>query len=333
MPNHLIWGILSTARINRRLIPPLAEAKRSTLKAVAGRNPAAAQEFADTWHIPRAYPDYQALLADPDIDAVYIPLPNSLHREWVIKAARAGKHILCEKPLALTVAQVDEMVRAVDENGVVLLEAFMYRMHPQLAALKQHLAAGLIGQVRMVKAGFSFTLNDDSNIRLQKSLGGGSLWDVGCYPVSFAQAIAAADPVEVFGRQRLNRHGVEVGFAGQMRYANGVIAQIDSGFDMPFRAGAEVIGSTGVLRLPHPWIPDVEGRGSGIIHIAADDTETVMPTPPQDPYLCEVEALEAAALDGLPAPYTLQESRGNIAAINALYRSAESGRVVLLNQS
>ncbi len=332
MPKQLTWGILSTARITRRLIPPLAEAKRSTLKAVAGRNSDSARKFAEKWRIPRAYTGYEALLADPDIDAVYIPLPNSLHRDWVIKAARAGKHILCEKPLALTVTEVDEMTQAAQANGVVLLEAFMYRMHPQLVALRQHVAAGLIGAVQMVKAGFSFTLTDDSNIRLQKSLGGGSLWDVGCYPVSFAQAIAGADPVEVFGRQRLNQNGVETGFAGQMRYAGGIIAQIDSGFDMPFRAEAEIIGATGVLRLPNPWIPDVENRGSGIIHLAADDTETVIPTPSKDPYLCEIEALEAAALDGRPAPYTLPETRGNIATINALYRSANSGRVVLLNQ-
>lgn len=328
MPKNLTWGILSTARINRRLIPPLGQAKRSTLKAVASRNLDSAQEFAQTWGVPQAVGSYEALLADPDIDAVYIPLPNSLHREWVIKAARAGKHILCEKPLAMTVADVDAMAQAAQENGVVLLEAFMYRMHPQLAALKQHIADGLIGEVRMVKASFSFTLTDERNIRLRKSLGGGSLWDVGCYPISFAQAIAGSDPVEVAGWARVNQNGVETGFAGQMRYPNGIIAHIDSGFDMPFRKGAEVIGSTGVLRLPNPWIPDVANRGSGIIHTAADDTETRIATPEKDPYLCEVEALEAAALDGAVPPYTLTESRGNVATINALYQSAASGTIV-----
>ncbi len=324
----LNWGILSTARINRRFIPPLAQATRSTLRAVASRNLDSARAFAREWHIPQTFGSYEALLADPVINAVYIPLPNSLHHKWVIKAAQAGKHILCEKPLALTPFDVDEMAHAARKNNVVLLEAFMYRMHPQLAKLKDLLASGIIGKIKLLKASFSFPLQDEANIRLQKTMGGGSLWDVGCYPVSFAQAIANANPVEVFGWQRLNHRGVEVGFTGQLRYKSGIVAQIDSGFDLPFRIGAEVIGETGVLRVPVPWLPDVGNRGSGIIHIAADDTETHISTTAKDPYLCEIEALERAALDGAPLPYTLVESRQNVATIVALYESAATGKVV-----
>ncbi|OQY31013.1 MAG: hypothetical protein B6243_09225 [Anaerolineaceae bacterium 4572_5.2] len=323
MTTTLNWGILSSARINRRLIPAVKAATRSTMLAVASRNQDKAQEYAAQWDIPRAYGSYEALLAAPDINAVYIPLPNTLHKEWVIKAAQAGKHILCEKPLAMTVAEVDEMAAAAQENGVTLLEAFMYRMHPQLANLKALIAEGLIGRVKLVSAKFSFTLRDENNIRLQKEMGGGALWDVGCYPVSFAQAIAEEDPQSVFGWQRVNASGADTLFAGQMQYRNGITAQIDAGFEIPFRAGAEVVGDKGVLSVPVPWIPDTEGNKSGLIHIAPDDTETRIPTEIKDPYLCEVEALENAVLDGAPLLYTLAHSRGNVATINALYRSAD----------
>ncbi len=330
MTPTLNWGILSTARINRRLIPAVKAATRSTMLAVASRNTDRAQEYAAQWDIPRACGSYEELLAAPDINAVYIPLPNALHKKWVIKAAQAGKHILCEKPLAMTVAEVDQMTVAAQKNNVVLLEAFMYRMHPQLATLKELIAQGLIGKVKLIRAKFSFTLRDENNIRLRKELGGGALWDVGCYPVSFAQAITEEDPQIVFGWQRVNASGADILFAGQMQYRNGIVAQIDAGFELPFRTGAEVVGDAGVLTLPNPWIPNVDGKSSGIIHIAPDDTETAIPTPVKDPYLCEVEALENAVLDGAPLRYTLAHSRGNVATINALYRSAEAEKVVQL---
>ncbi len=331
MTTTLNWGILSTARINRRLIPAVKVATRSTMLAVASRNLKTAQEFAAQWDIPRTYGSYEELLASPDINAVYIPLPNSMHKEWVIKAAQAGKHILCEKPLAMTVADVDEMATAAQDNNVILLEAFMYRMHPQLAKLKTLIAEGLIGSVKLVKAKFSFALRNENNIRLQKEMGGGSLWDVGCYPISFVQAIAEDDPATVFGWQRVNAGGADILFAGQLMFANGITAQIDAGFEVPFRAGAEVVGDKGVFYVPNPWIPDMDGKGSGLIHIAPDDAETPIPTEVKDPYLCEVEALEKAALDGAPILYTLAHSRGNVATINALYQSAERGEVVQLS--
>lgn len=330
MIDKLNWGILSTARITRRVIPPIHQAERSQAIAVASRNQASAQAFAQKWDIPHAFGSYDELLESPDIDAVYIPLPNSLHCEWVIKAAQARKHILCEKPLALTVDDVDRMREAAETNNVVLLEAFMYRMHPQLATLKSLINNGLIGEVQLVRAKFSFTLTDPTNIRLQKALGGGSLWDVGCYPVSFAQAIADSDPEEAFGWQKRNEQGAETMFVGQLNYANGLIAQFDSSFALPFRSGAEVIGETGTIYVPVPWIPDVDGKHGGLIHIAADDTETRIETEEKDPYLCEVEAVEKAALDGIAPLYTLKHSRGNVATINALYQSAELGLPVKL---
>ncbi len=178
----LRWGLLGTARINRMVIPPLRASAGNRLLAVASRDLARATGYAKEWGIERAHGAYEALLADPEIDAVYIPLPNHLHAEWTIRAARAGKHVLCEKPLALTVAEVDAMGAAARESGVVLAEAFMYRHHPQTLKVKELVDAGAIGPVRFVRGTFSFPLTRPDDVRLRPEWGGGCLWDVGCYP-------------------------------------------------------------------------------------------------------------------------------------------------------
>lgn len=329
MTNTLNWGIISTAHINRRLIPPIKKSARSTLVGVASRGPAKAQAYAAEWDIPRAFGSYQELLDSPDINAVYIPLPNNMHHEWTIKAAQAGKHILCEKPLALSVAEVDDMAQAAQDNNVVLLEAFQYRMHPQIAALQKTLGEGLIGEVKHITTRFSFVLQDETNIRLIKELGGGSLWDLGCYNVSFCQAVAQSDPVEVYAWQKTTAAGVEISLSGQLRYENGIVAHVHCGFDRSFRMSATIEGTSGDIDLLSPFLPDVDVNPSGFSHVV-DRVETRIDTPVKDPYLCEVEALEAAALDGVPAPYTLAHSRGNIATIVALYQSAEQGKPVAI---
>lgn len=263
----------------------------------------------------------------------YIPLPNSLHCEWTVKAAQAGKHILCEKPIALTVTEVDEMTQAATDNNVALLEASAYQMHPQLAKLKEVIKEGLIGPLKLIRATFSFTLRDLTNIRMNKTLGGGSLWDVGGYPVSLAQTIVEANPIEVFAWQTLNSSGVDVALVGQLKFANWVIAQIDCGYNTPYRIGAEIVGSKGSIQLVNPWQPDVDGRPSGLIHITPDNNKTDIPTDVIDPYLCQIQAMEQAVLDGQPTPYTLSQSRNNIATINALYQSAKTGKIVSLKTS
>lgn len=329
MPNVLRWGILSTARINRRVIPPIQRAERSQVIAVASRSLDKANELAQKWDIPLTFGSYEAMLASPKIDVVYIPLPNGMHYEWAVKASQAGKHILCEKPLALTVAEVDEMTRAAQENGVVLLEAVMYQTHPQLAKLKSVIQEGLIGNVKLIQANFSFTLPDrPENFRLNKALGGGSLWDVGCYPVTFTNAIVGGPPGEVSAYQQTDANGVDVIFAAQMKYSNGIIAQFTCGFQTAYRVGAEVIGDKGTIRIPQPWQPDTDNKTSGLIHIAPDDTQTIIPTEVIDPYFCQIQAMERAILDDVAAPYTLAQSRINIATINALYEAAEREAVI-----
>ncbi|HDL64055.1 MAG TPA: Gfo/Idh/MocA family oxidoreductase, partial [Proteobacteria bacterium] len=265
MNNLLRWGILSTARINRRIIPPIREDSRSELIGVGGRNQTRTGKFADRWKIDRRYASYEALLSDPEINTVYIPLPNSMHCEWVIRAAQAGKNILCEKPLGLSVEEIDQMVAAARENGVVLLEAMAYRMHPQYAGLRELLNNDLIGKIRLIRAQFSFTLPDgDGNIRWSKELGGGVLLDVGCYPISFARGVAGSLPVGVSASQVIGPTGVDVISASQLLFPGGLIAELDCSFVLPFGVRAEVVGERGVLRIPNPWQPDIDGKSSGL---------------------------------------------------------------------
>jgi xylose dehydrogenase (NAD/NADP) len=329
MPDRrLRWGLICTARINRALIPAIRASHRSELVAVASRDLARAQDYARQWDIPRAHGSYQDLLADPDVDVLYNALPNRLHCEWTVRAADAGKHVLCEKPLALTVDEVDRITEAADRNRVIVFEAFMYRHHPQTFRVQGMIRQGAIGDVRLVRAVFSFTLDRPGDVRLDPAMGGGSLWDVGCYPVSFARMIVGSEPVEVFGWQVLGDSGVDMTFAGQMRFAGGTMAQFDGSFQAPLRWGAEVIGSEGVIALESPWIPDANGvpgihlrRGDDVERLAVEDV---------DPYLCEVEAMADCVLDGAGPVLRLSDSRGNVATINALYRSARTGRAVSL---
>ena len=208
----LNWGLLGTARINRSLIPPLRLSVRNNLLAVASRTQGRANAYAEEWAIPRAYGSYEEMLADDEIDVVYIPLPNTLHAEWAIKAAEAGKHVLCEKPLALSVEQVDSMVEASDKAGTVLIEAFMYRFHARTLKVKQMVEDGVIGDLHHIKGGFTFSLNRPGDVRWDPVLGGGSLWDVGCYPLSFSRYIAGKEPEEVYAYQVLGQSGIDESF-------------------------------------------------------------------------------------------------------------------------
>ncbi len=212
----LRWGLLSTARINRSVIPPLRMSPRNELVAVASRSKDKAEAYAKQWDIPRTFGSYEEMLADPGIDVIYNPLPNSLHAHWTIEAARAGKHVLCEKPLAISAAEVDAMVEAAKQAGVVVTEAFMYRHHPQTLKVKELVDGGAIGRLRMVRGSFSFNLSREGDVRLDPALGGGSIWDVGCYPISYARFIIGAEPIEVFGRQVLGQTGVDELFTGSL---------------------------------------------------------------------------------------------------------------------
>ncbi|HJQ13968.1 MAG TPA: Gfo/Idh/MocA family oxidoreductase, partial [Anaerolineales bacterium] len=273
MTNKVLhWGLLSTARINRALIPPLQASKRNQLVAVASRSQDSADKYAREWKIPRAHGSYEALLADPEIDVIYNPLPNHLHAEWTIKAVEAGKHVLCEKPLALTVEEVDAIQSAARMHGRVVAEAFMYRHHPQTLAVQDMVKSGSLGTIKLIRGSFSYVLSREGDVRLDPSMGGGSIWDVGCYPISYARMIAGANPLEVFGWQVTGPTGIDLNFVGQMQFPNDVYAHFDCSFSIPFRTFVEIVGSEGRLNIPRPFKPYMDEK---IYLTRGDKTETI----------------------------------------------------------
>jgi len=338
MSNKVRWGLLSTANINKALIGPLQQSARSELVAVASRDESKAKEYAETYNIPKAHGSYEALLADPEIDAIYISLPNLLHREWSVKAAEAGKHVLCEKPLVTTLADFDQILAAAETHQVVIFEAFMYLHHPQTRQALTLVREGRLGNLQQINSWFHFYLAPENaaNIRLNASLHGGSLWDVGVYPNSLALAFASAAnagevPTEVYASQIVGESGVDVAMRAQLSFANGLIAQISSGFRTPFREGAHIVGDKAMLSLEEPWKPGLQGEASHCTLTTVDGKSTTITTPAIDPYLCEVQAMEAALLDGAEPLISLTQSRNFLRTVLAIYQSAQSGKAVRLD--
>ncbi|MCP4514520.1 MAG: Gfo/Idh/MocA family oxidoreductase, partial [Delftia sp.] len=277
--------------------------------AVASRSQERAKGYAAEWGIlrangPCAVGSYQALLDDPGIDAVYISLPNSLHAEWAVRAAQAGKHVLCEKPLALSVAQCDQIIAAAQASGVVAMEAVMYLHHPLLHKARELVREGAVGQVRLVRGAFTLYLDRPGNARWEPELGGGSLWDVGSYPVSFIRWMLG-EPEQVFGWQTLSQSGVDVTFGGLLRYENGVLGVFDCGFRHQFRVQAEVVGESGKLTISRPYPINSKSR----IILRRDREQELFSVPDTDAYRGQVEALTASALDGADLPVPLSSSR------------------------
>jgi predicted dehydrogenase len=322
------WGLLGTAHINRRLIPAMRAARRSMLVAVASRDGARAQAYARDWQIPAAHATYEALLRDRDVDAVYIPLPNALHVEWTLRAIDAGKHVLCEKPFALTADDVDRVEAVAHDRQRVAVEAFMYRHEPITAALHALLDDGAIGTLRTISAAFTFQLTRSPDVRLEAALGGGSLWDVGCYAVSIARLVSGKEPVTAFGFATMSVNAVDESFAGLLQFEDGLVASIYSSFRAPYRTTLEVTGSEGVLRIRNPFKPgpreaiEIE-RGDRVERIEVDGSPLL--------FVRQIEDFVAAVLDGRAPAVSLRESRANAAALEALYESAGSGRAVQLS--
>lgn len=313
------WGILGTARINRRVIPAMRLARRSELVAIASRDRSRCEAYAREWSIPRAVVGYQTLLDDPSIDAVYIPLPNSDHVEWTLAAIAAGKHVLCEKPMAMDVADIDRIAAAAKAANVVVEEGYMYRHEPMTARVVELIKGGAIGTVRAIVSGFTFALEPAGNIRLDRSLGGGALWDVGGYPVSYAQLLFGHEPKMVLGTAHWTASGVDDEFMGMLRFDEGATASIYAGFRAPYRTWLEILGSDGALTVPNPFRPgpretlelERDGAVQGID--VAGSAEI---------FVREIEDFEASVLDGAPTLVSLSESRHSVATLGALYASA-----------
>ena len=308
------------------LIPAIRAGARSELTTVASRSGERSREYAAEWTIPRALGSYEALVADPDVDVIYNPLPNGLHVEWTLRALDAGKHVLCEKPLALSVEDVDRIAASAARSGRVAAEAFMYRHHPLTDAALKIVRSGRLGRICAYKGAFTFTLTREGDVRLDPALGGGSLWDVGCYPLSYSNLLAGGAPIDVFGWQQLSSTRIDLEFSAMMRYADGAVAQFDCGFTGPFRAEMEVIGTDAVLRIDRPFRTDEHSR---LLLTTGDATEQV-PCDAAPPFAGEIADMETAALDGRPQCVALAESRRTIGTIRALYASAAAGTPIRL---
>lgn len=322
------WGLLSTANINRRLIPAIRESKRGELVAVASRSQESADAYAKEWKIPQAFGSYEAMLDSDEVDAVYIGLPNHLHAEWSIYALEHGKHVLCEKPFALTLAEVDAMIATSERTGNVLAEAFMYRHHPQTKLIKEMVENGRLGEITVINGLFSFAIYDPAtNVRMKPELGGGSMWDVGVYPMSYMQNLMGGIPKRVFATQWVGESGVDELFAGQMEYANGVIGQFSCGFRSPFQTYIEIVGTEGRLYVERPFVSPQDGK----VYFTDPDGKTKkIKMPKKELYLGEVEDMHAAILDGESQYLTLAETRNHVKTVLALYQSANTGQPITL---
>lgn len=326
MKKILKWGLLSTARINRALIPGIRASKRSQLVAIGSRELKKAQEFAQEWNIPRTHGSYEDLLADPEIDAIYNPLPNHLHAEWTIKALKAGKHVLLEKPMALSVSEVRAIAEAAQNNKKIVAEAFMYRYHPQTLKVQELIASGAVGKVLFIQGNFTFALDHPEDIRWNPDFGGGSIWDIGCYPISYTRMISGIKPVSVFGTQVTSQSGVDLTFTGSMKYPNGVMAQFYSSFGLPYQTYMEVRGTEGTLTISSPFKPEANIP----LILRQGDSEKKFLFPAVELYAGEVEDLEKAVLDDQTPRLSLQESEDNIATLVAFLESARNGWAVKL---
>jgi predicted dehydrogenase len=314
---QLRWGVLGVAKINDRLKPAFHAASTVKLQAIASRSLERAREAARDFGFEHAYGSYEQLLADPTVDAVYVPLPNSMHADWTRKAAEAGKHILCEKPLCPTAAEAADLVAYCRAADVRLMDGFMWPHHPRTRRVRQMIESGVIGEVRRATGAFTFkmeSLNAD-NIRLRPELGGGSLLDVGCYPVFGIRWAFGAEPIRAFARAR-TLNGVDIEMTGQLAFADGRPASFDCGFTLPLRGWLEITGTEGVIRVPEMWLPrtkatwEVERPGKPVethavegedqmVHMLDDFAHAVWagrdPTPPPDEAVKTLRVLDALA--------------------------------------
>jgi xylose dehydrogenase (NAD/NADP) len=318
------WGIISTADINRKVIPGAHASPKVELVAVASRDEARAAEYAKTWEIERSYCSYDALLADPEIEAVYISLPNTLHCDWSIKALEAGKHVLCEKPLSRHVNEVEAAFDAADRTGNLLSEAFMYRHNPQAKRAKQLVDEGAIGELRLIRSTFSYSLYDADNIRLRTDVEGGSLMDVGCYTVSGSR-LFGGEPEKAYGEAWFGPSGTDWVFGGTLRFAGDVIALFDCGTALPNRDELEAIGSEGSLFLDDPWHCNVP-----VIELRRDGKTERIELEPADSYRLELENLSDAIRGEGELLLGRADAVGQARALEALHESATNGAPVSL---
>lgn len=331
MPDQIKWGIIGNANIARTcVLPAIQNSKNGTVTALGTQHPHAAADLAKEHHIPHIYDTYEAVIQDPNIDAVYIPLPNHLHFPWTLKALEAGKHVLCEKPLALNETEAQEMAAVAQSCNRLLMEALMYRFHPRSRQIKHLVDTGKIGRLRKVHSAFCFCMNKDQfmgsdNFRLDPDTGGGALWDVGCYSVSLARWLMGEDPSHVQGEAVFSDKGVDIQFNGILRFSDGRTAAFEAGFVSAHQQTFTVSGDAGIIELPHdafiPWEQDAQYTIRGI----EDESGTVHTVPGADEYQIMVEHFSDAVLKSNSLSHPPQDSINTMRVMDALLRSAQKG--------
>ncbi|MFP6594422.1 MAG: Gfo/Idh/MocA family oxidoreductase [Dehalococcoidia bacterium] len=330
MPDVVRYGVISTAQIaiNRHL-HAAAESHNSEIVAISSRTPERAEQAAKDNGIERWYGSYEELLADPDIDAVINPLPNSMHHEWTIKAAEAGKHILCEKPIAVTMDEVREMIAAAKANGVLLVEAFTHRLNPHMQRARELVAEGAVGEVRHFEAALAFTSRDTStDVRLKPELAGGGLGDAGCYAVSAARFILSAEPVRAAGfAVDTGNFGVDTSFSGLLEFPGGAIAHMRSSVEQPRTNFGEVIGTKGKIRIPHLF-----EENTPLVITDADGEERIETFSGEPRFVVQFNDFSECVLTGKAPEFPPEDGLANTAAVLALYASASSGLIASVEQ-
>lgn len=327
MSQRIRWGVISTARIGEKtVIPAIQRSNNGVVAAIASRDLEKSRAFAQRCNIPKAHGSYEDLIADPEIDAIYNPLPNGLHGEWSIKAAEGGKHVLCEKPLASNAAEAQRMVDVFRARGLLLAEAFMYRFHPQIAAAKALIDDGRIGKIHLIKASFGFSIKREDDVRLSSALAGGGLMDVGCYCVNISRYMTGEEPIEArafadFGA----RSGVDERFAGMLLFPGGAMAQIDCSLRTYFKQFCEIRGDHGRIVLEHPFRADLVERIS--IQLWSDnagqDEHQQIAVDNPNPYTLMAEDFADAILNNRPPRYSAEDGIAQMRAIDMLYAAAQ----------
>jgi predicted dehydrogenase len=312
------WGIIGPGGIASRLVQDAGRAANFSVVAVGSRSLDRAAKFASRFGIARAHGSYEALLADPEVDAVYIGLPNSLHHPMTMQALAAGKHVLSEKPYSRHPEQVEEAFDAADAAGLMLMEAFMWRHSPQTRRFMELLPE--VGELQSIRSTFCFAMENKSDVRLEPDLDGGALMDVGCYAISGSRLVAGSEPVRVFGEQTVGPSGVDERFSGLLTFSSGLVAEIVAGFTSEQRS-LEAVGSRGTLLSRDPWLADLGG---------IELNGHAQPVVPDDAYRLEMENLSAAILGHGRPLLGRADALGQARAIDALYRSAASGQAVSL---
>ena len=338
MPKTIRWGLLSTAWINVAMVGPMHRSNRSELVAVASRNLEKSRAFAVKNNIPKAYGNYEELIEDPEVDVIYNPLPNTLHAEWTIRSVKAGKHVMCEKPMVTTLEELQAVEAAVLKHKVTVFEAVSFLHHPQIYKIRQMIKAGELGDVELISCWDAFCLSpeDLTNIRLKPKLAGGALWDVGVYPNAFAIALADGNPPEeVWAQQIVGPTQVDLTLIGQMRFANNLVAQISCGMRSPGRRGARIIGTQGMLVvLDHLSGAEWPGNPPKLGCLTFSDVKgnkKDIEIPAVNAYEAEVKTMEECILDGTKPIVSLDLSRSFLKSVLALYESARTKKVVSLN--